>query len=260
MAAMAAPQEAPIVVTELADATVGFGGRWVPHDPVQDPPGLREFTLRVFGEGVPVLFGRQRHTSISFSFSPSSGGLGRSVTCVGTCDALITATPGVALAVQTADCLPIALAGRGVVAMIHAGWRGLAADILGRLVHRLEVEWGVEAADLASVIGVGIGPCHYPVGNDVHQALSLIPMVGAPWARGAAVDLAGWAYGRLLALGLVPARVSVLSGCTWCSPDHHSFRRDGERAGRQWSGIVLRSAADGGSQLNPRLRSHPTAS
>ena len=64
---------------------------------------------------------------------------------------------------------------------------------------------------------------------------------GAPWRGDRTVDLARFAAGRLAALGLTPERVRVLPGCTFCSAEHHSYRRDGAAAGRQWSAIVLTS-------------------
>jgi YfiH family protein len=158
---------------------------------------------------------------------------------VGTCDALLTTEPWTALVVRTADCLPIALAGGGAVAMIHAGWRGLAADVLGFTVGRLRAEFGVAPDALDAVVGVGIGPCHYPVGAEVVAALERHPVADGPWRGDGVVDLARFASGRLAALGLDPGRVRVVPGCTACSPSYHSFRRDGNPAGRQWNAVIL---------------------
>ncbi len=193
---------------------------------------------RLVGRKVPVLYARQVHTRLTFSFSASER-IGPGPHVVGTCDALLTAEPFVALTVRTADCLPIALAGGGVVAIVHAGWRGLAADVLDIVVGRMGVEYGVPSHSVHAVIGVGVGPCHYRVGEEVVAALGRHPVEGEEWRGNGAVGLARWARGRLAALGVAAPRVRVLEGCTACSPSHHSYRRDGKDAGRQWSAILL---------------------
>src|SRR4051794_13365657 len=80
-------------------------------------------------------------------------------------DGHVTAEPSLALLVFAADCLPVALSGPGGVAMLHCGWRGLAAGILAR---------GAEATGATdAAMGPGIGPCCYEVGEDVLAALDL---------------------------------------------------------------------------------------
>ena len=79
-------------------------------------------------------------------------------------DGHVVAAPGLAALVFVADCLPVALAGSGGVAMLHCGWRGLAAGILARGVA------AVGATDAA--IGPGIGPCCYEVGDEVRGAFA----------------------------------------------------------------------------------------
>lgn len=202
------------------------------------PEALPDLLSRAFGFPVPVLYPRQRHTDLVFTFSGTPPTPGRAV-AVGVCDALITAEAGVALAVQTADCLPVAIAGPGVVAMVHAGWRGLAAGLLAKTVALVTAQFGIPPAHLQAVIGVGVGPCHYPVGREVVEALSrrLGSPEGVSWDG--RVDLAACAQRSLVGAGLPPLQVRVLPGCTACSPDHHSHRRDGDRAGRQWAAVVL---------------------
>jgi YfiH family protein len=193
---------------------------------------------RFTGRTVPVLYARQKHTHLTFTFS-STEPLSATPHFVGTCDALLTAEPWTALTVRTADCLPIALAGGGAVAMVHAGWRGLAADVLGAVTGRMRVEFGVPPAEVRAAIGVGVGPCHYQVGRDVIDALARHGVESNEWRGDGAVDLARWAKGRLLALGVSPDAIEVLPGCTACSPSYHSYRRDGKHAGRQWSAVLL---------------------
>ncbi len=195
------------------------------------------------GGSVPVLFARQRHTSLAFVYAAEAP-LSAGAHCVGVCDTLITAETGVALCVRTADCLPVAVVGSDVIALIHAGWRGLAADILGAVVRRIELEFGVPGNELEAVIGVGVGPCHYPVGSEVVEALARLPVTDGSWRGDGRVDLAVWARGRLQTLGLAADRAHALPGCTACLPGYHSYRRDRERAGRQWSALLLTQRSD----------------
>jgi polyphenol oxidase len=196
------------------------------------------------GRQVPVLYADQRHTYLTFVFG-REGELAPGPSLVGICDAIVTGETDVALQVQTADCLPVALAGGGAIAMVHAGWRGLAADILAASLGRLRTDLGIAAAELEAVIGVGIGPCHYLVGPEVVAALARRDAGGARWRAGDAVDLGAFAAGRLETLGVAPERITRLPGCTACTPGFHSYRRDGAAAGRQWSAIVRLAKGDG---------------
>lgn len=84
-------------------------------------------------------------------------------------DALVTSQRGVFLGVKTADCLPILLFDpmRGVVAAVHAGWRGTVLRIAGKVVRRMTDEFGTRASDVMALLGPAIGPCCYEVDEAV---------------------------------------------------------------------------------------------
>jgi purine-nucleoside/S-methyl-5'-thioadenosine phosphorylase / adenosine deaminase len=128
---------------------------------------------------------------------------------------------GTAALVFTADCLPVAVAGPKGVAMLHAGWRGLAGGVLAA---------GAEAVEATSAaIGPGIGPCCYEVGEEVLGAFSDL---GEGVAEGRMLDLAEVAR-RLLARSGVGA-VESAGLCTSCEAElFFSHRRDEGRTGRQ---------------------------
>ncbi|MDQ2812151.1 MAG: polyphenol oxidase family protein, partial [Actinomycetota bacterium] len=88
-------------------------------------------------------------------------------------DALVTRTPGVVLAIQTADCVPIALHDpvAGVLACVHAGWRGTVARIGAAAVAAMQT-LGSRPADLIAGLDPAIAPARYQVGPDVHQAVT----------------------------------------------------------------------------------------
>ena len=137
-------------------------------------------------------------------------------------DGQVTTARGVAAMVLTADCLPVALAGPGAVAMVHAGWRGLAEGVL---------EAGVAATGaVAAAIGPGIGPCCYEVGDDVRAVFGTTERT---------LDLKAIARERLEAAGV--ATVDDCGLCTACDAERFfSHRRDRGVTGRQ-AGLAWRS-------------------
>jgi YfiH family protein len=160
-------------------------------------------------------------------------------------DASISSSPGLACAVQVADCLPVLFSARGrAVAAAHAGWRGLAAGVLENTVSALCAAADCKADEVEAWLGPCIGPRQFEVGADVLMAFGVDPSAEAsqrgPIARfklrGAAhpgkwlADLSGLAQDRLNALGVVRQQVSGLCTVEQGS-DFFSFRRDG-RTGR----------------------------
>ncbi len=150
-------------------------------------------------------------------------------------DGHVTAAAGLAPLVFVADCLPVALSGPGGVAMLHCGWRGLAAGI---------VAGGAEAIGATdAAIGPGIGPCCYEVGPEVLDALAHdIPADGPKSRPGADIsahrrlDLAEVARRLLREAGV--ERIESAGLCTSCEAElFFSHRRDGGRTGRQ-AGLV----------------------
>jgi len=144
-------------------------------------------------------------------------------------DGQAAARAGLAPLVMVADCLPVALAGDGGVAMVHCGWRGLAAGI---------VERGVATIDAtAAAIGPGIGPCCYEVGDEVLDAFGSL---GPGISDGRMLDLPEVARRLLERSGVGSVTASEL--CTSCNAElFYSHRRDGPRTGRQ-AGLVWREA------------------
>jgi len=134
--------------------------------------------------------------------------------------------------VLVADCLPVAMEGPGGVAMLHCGWRGLAAGIVGR---------GTAAIAAGSAaIGPGIGPCCYEVGEEVLDAFGEL---GEGIADGRMLDLPEVARRLLLQAGV--QQIEVAGICTRCDAERFfSHRRDGGHSGRQ-AGVAWRETEEG---------------
>jgi polyphenol oxidase len=148
-------------------------------------------------------------------------------------DALWTDERGLAMMLITADCLPVAVArangDRPALAVLHVGWRGLLEGIAAAALGRLG------DGPRQAVIGPGIGPCCYEVGEEV--AGPFRERFGDDVFQGRNLDLYGATEKALQAAGC--SRIERLEMCTSCNPDlFFSHRRDGARTGRQ--GIVAR--------------------
>jgi YfiH family protein len=154
-------------------------------------------------------------------------------------DGHATSVANVGAMVLTADCLPVALGSTGVVAMVHAGWRGLAAGVLEEGVRAVRELSGGQ--DVLAIIGPGAGPCCYEVGPEVHAAFAPTSggaiaapapsTTGAPHAGGSPIDLKALARRRLLTAGV--DRVHDVGLCTICDERCFSHRRESTHAGRQ---------------------------
>lgn len=182
---------------------------------------------------------RQVHgTDIHWLLGPQRDG----VEVMGDGDGLATAQPGVGLVVWSADCVPVLLATPTAVAAVHAGWRGAAAGVVDRAVEGLaELDGGLERLDV--VLGPAIAADHYQVGPEVIDALGADSVGGDdPWLLpDRRVDLRTYLAARLRALGLAAASIHRHGPCTACTPSLASYRRDGQRAGRQLS-MIARAA------------------
>jgi polyphenol oxidase len=123
---------------------------------------LRE--LRVGKKPWPLVTLRQFHSDIiRFVESPAESQLAG--------DGLITATPGLLLGIQTADCLPIILVDpkHHAVGVFHAGWRGTVKRIVEKGVGEMRLRFGSRPRDLKAAIGPGVHACCYEVGAEVRE-------------------------------------------------------------------------------------------
>jgi len=175
-------------------------------------------------------------------------------------DILYSDDPALAMAVQTADCLPILFGDSrtGAVAAAHAGWRGLAQGAPVSAVRALEEQFGSRPSDLVVAVGPSIGACCYEVGDEVrHRFLEagFSPDLLSRWFLDAPrrsdenppsttvprpprsgrwyLDLWQASRQQIETAGVPPAQISVAELCTASHPRlFSSYRRDGGGAGR----------------------------
>jgi purine-nucleoside/S-methyl-5'-thioadenosine phosphorylase / adenosine deaminase len=215
--------------------------------------GAPEFAL------VPL---KQIHSDVIHLFRTPPG-----KACKG--DASTTNKPGLLLAVQTADCLPILVVDpkKRAVAAIHAGWRGTLGRIAEKAVGRMRLEFGSRPQDLLSAMGPSIGPCCYEVGAELVskfraqfadaeeyfdearsgeepnplQWLNMAPPGHQPPPGNVHLDLRKANRSQLLAAGLRAENIFMSDLCTGCRKDlFFSYRKQGEQSGRLMSVIGVR--------------------
>lgn len=186
-------------------------------------------------------------------------------------DGQITAEPGLLLAVQTADCIPVLVADRRqrIVAVFHAGWRGTVKRIVETGVGRMRLLYGSRPRDLIAAIGPGACACCYAVGEEVlsefdsqftyarelfHEVFDSDPIKKkypmlfltqrapghSPIGPSLHVDLIEANRRQLLAAGLARRAIQIVPGCTQCQTDlFFSHRGSQGRAGRMMAVIGI---------------------
>jgi YfiH family protein len=180
-------------------------------------------------------------------------------------DIIVSDEPAVALAVQTADCVPILMCDRrgGAIAAVHAGWRGLVARAPLAALERMSAEFGSRVEDVTAAIGPAIGACCYEVGPEVRAQFDDAAFAQAaldrwfsatparspgnpPMASLSAVRRDGhWffdpaiaARDALVSAGLSETQIFASGLCTASHPGAFcSHRRDGAPAGRMAAAI-----------------------
>ena len=165
-------------------------------------------------------------------------------------DALVTDVPGVAISVRTADCIPVLMYDpvHRAVAAVHDGWRGTVLRLSQKVIDFMHERYGTNASDLKAVIGPGIGPDSFQVGQEVADAFMeagfqmdnilsnrgpKAPTADNPMNGGLHIDL--WQANRWLLerVGVKPDNIQVAGVCTYRNNDRFfSARREGLKCGR----------------------------
>ena len=201
-----------------------------------DPENVRENYRRVMASigCEKYVYNSQQHTDI-IRHVDFSDALSDPYEPLPEADGLITHTPELALMVFGADCVPILLEGDGVVAAVHAGWRGTAKGIAAKVV----AEMDCDPARIRAWVGPAIGVCCYEVGDEVRAAMR--EKLGAEaerFFRGRNVDLKGF-NARLMELAGV-GEIHVSPICTMCEHENYwSHRYTHGNRGVQAGVIVL---------------------
>jgi YfiH family protein len=219
-------------------------------------------------KATPLIAMKQFHSNLVVLASAADAGRERPRRA----DGQITNEPGILLAVQTADCIPVIVADRKrrAVGAFHAGWRGTVKRIAEIGVGRMRLEFGSKPEDMVAAIGPGNGVCCYAVGEEVlsefesqfSYARELFrevydadvvrqkyPMLfltqrapgHSPIGPSLHVDLIEANRRQLLAAGLRAESIAVVGGCTQCHPEmFYSHRGSRGRTGRMMAVVGMK--------------------
>lgn len=174
-------------------------------------------------------------------------------------DAFVSNSADVAVAIRVADCVPLLMADRtrGVVAAVHAGWRGTAARAAVAALDALDREFGTRPADVVAAIGPSIGACCYEVGSDLVDAfaaagherhlidrwfLAPAPPRGSRERPKLRLDVAGANRDQLVLAGVPEEQIHLSGLCTAMHLDVlTSYRAEKENASRL-AGVIRAGA------------------
>lgn len=164
-----------------------------------------------------------------------------------TADAMITNIKDIALAIKTADCVPIFLFDKKnrVISAIHAGWRGTALKIVKKTIKKLQQEFKSDVSDIEAFIGPAINAGCYEVGREVYEFFGFLGKRRADFFNKSKnnkyfMDIKGINAYLLEEEGVLPENIEVSELCTHCEEKlFYSYRRDKEASGRNISFIIL---------------------
>jgi YfiH family protein len=222
----------------------------------------RRFQSALGAEDLKLICLKQIHSDVVHLFDASPSEI-----CQG--DASTANRPGLLLAVQTTDCVPILLVDpkKRAVAAIHAGWRGTLARIVVKAIGQMQMQFKSKPADLLAAIGPSIGGCCYEVGTEVAtqflsqfaeapqwfdefrtgdepnpiQWLNMMPPGHQPPPKSVLLDLRKANRAQLLGACLRATNIFVSDLCTACRRDLlFSYRKEGALSGRLMSVIGIR--------------------
>jgi hypothetical protein len=223
----------------------GFGTR----HPGGDKPSRKDWHGKAVQGGreiFPLLSLRQIHGDRVVFFDPASQDIEEVWQTEG--DALITRTPGVALGVFTADCLPIFLYDpvQEAIGVVHAGWRGTAKGVIRKAVEKMGEVFQCQKADLLAALGPCIGACCYEVDGPVKAAFI---SGGIPWElvsrpKGEEkwfLDLYEANLFQMQKAGILKENINLSRICTSCHGEaFYSYRNADKTGGRQLNFIALK--------------------
>jgi YfiH family protein len=161
-------------------------------------------------------------------------------------DAAVTLRKDIVIGVKVADCVPVLIFEKmkGIVAAVHAGWRGTAAGILKKTMQCMIDRFHAEPGKMIVAIGPSIGRCSYGVDYDVMHAVSRATGEGMYHAEKGGkyfLDLPSANRHQAISMGVPGDLIWVSGDCTFCNPDrYYSYRYAKGATGRQ-GGFISRT-------------------
>jgi len=155
-------------------------------------------------------------------------------------DGLVTTEPNILLTLKVADCVPVFFyeSLKKIIGLVHSGWRGTVDNIVSNAIEMMQ-ENGAESRNIRCFIGPAIGKCCYEVDRKVSKHFNDEVKVQINYNKWK-VDLHGQIRYQLTELGVQANNIRASNICTYESSACHSYRRDGENAGRMYAFLRLK--------------------
>ncbi|MCM8812888.1 MAG: peptidoglycan editing factor PgeF [Candidatus Omnitrophica bacterium] len=187
-----------------------------------------------------AVFMNQTHGSAAMVVAAADTGRGLRdpAQAVPQCDALLCATPGIALCALTADCAPVFLfdAARRVIALVHAGWRGTRQNIVGRTVESMCHTFASAPENIRVFLGPALRDCCFEVGEEF---IGYFPHAVRRRGERLFFDIAAEIAGQAARSGIPRAQIFDVKLCTHCLRDRFFSYRGGDRCARNLSVMSL---------------------
>lgn len=221
------------IIALTSDASIDF----TPAD--FDSPltnAQRAYLKKECGVDIPQVFWRKQIHGDDILVV--KGGVRTSKSCPDA-DAYITDEKNLPIAIRTADCVPVFIFDpvHRVIGLAHAGWKGTYKQLAAKTIQKMQEKYTSQPSDLKIALGPSIRECCYQVGEEFrdHFPSRVRDREGRLYA-----DVVGANRDQLLKAGVRPENIFDSRLCTCCNKDYFSFRRDGEKAGRMISVMMLK--------------------
>ena len=147
-------------------------------------------------------------------------------------DGVITRNRELVLSIQVADCIPVYIFDKQNhnFGLVHAGWRGVQSGIVENSIEKM-LQLNSDSKDIKILLGPSIRQCCFEVGPEVGNIFDTKFQYNGKADR-TQLDLQGVVFSKLIENGIMRNKIIDVEECTCCSNKYHSFRRDGEKAGR----------------------------
>ncbi|NHZ84942.1 MAG: peptidoglycan editing factor PgeF [Planctomycetia bacterium] len=156
-------------------------------------------------------------------------------------DGIITNNKDLILSIQVADCIPIYLYHRqnNIIGLVHAGWRGVNSGLIEKSITKM-MELDSESINIKVLLGPSIRQCCFEIGREVGILFDnkLQKTIEGDKTQ---LDLQGVVIDRLINMDIQNKNIIDINECTCCSDKYHSYRRDGDKAGRMIAMIGWRT-------------------
>lgn len=196
----------------------------------------RAYLQKICGVNIPQVFWRKQIHGDDILVA--RGGVKASKDCPDA-DAYITDERNLPIAIRTADCVPVFIfdADHRAIGLAHAGWKGTFKSIAAKTVQRMQEKYASQPSGLKIYLGPSIRECCYQVGAEFldHFPSHVNDRGGRLYA-----DVISANCDQLLQAGVRLENIVDSGVCTCCNKDYFSFRRDGAKAGRMISLMMLK--------------------